>query len=91
MSGIVGNGPEGKLVMGASFLRAYYSVYTYDLASSNAWVSLAPAAVDTGVDLEGVEITTAAAEAGEPLTASTVFVTPTRCALSPCALDRTAR
>ena len=91
MSGIVGNGPEGKLVMGASFLRAYYSVYTYDLASSNAWVSLAPAAIDTGVDSEGVEITTAAAEAGEPLTASTVFVTPTRCALSSLTLDRTAR
>lgn len=61
--------------MGASFLRAYYSVYTYDLVSGNAWVSLAPSAIDTGLDSEG-EITNAAAAAGEPLSASSVFVTP---------------
>ena len=76
MSGIVGNGPEGKVVMGASFLRAYYSVYTYDLVSGNAWVSLAPSAIDTGMDSEGVEITNAAAAAGAPLSAGSVFVTP---------------
>ena len=76
MSGIVGNGPEGKVVMGASFLRAYYSVYTYDLVSGNAWVSLAPSAIDTGMDSEGVEITNAAAAAGQQLSASSVFVTP---------------
>ena len=78
MSGIVGNGPEGKVVMGASFLRAYYSVYTYDLVSGNAWVSLAPSAIDTGMDSEGVEITNAAAAAGQQLSASSVFVTPTK-------------
>ena len=83
MSGIVGNGPEGKVVMGASFLRAYYSVYTYDLVSGNAWVSLAPSAIDTGLDSEAVEITNAAAAAGAPLSAGSVFVTPRMCA--PCA------
>lgn len=62
--------------MGASFLRAYYSVYTYDLASGNAWVSLAPASLDLGVDSEGGEIRAAAAAAGAPLNASSVFVTP---------------
>lgn len=76
MSGIVGNGPEGKVVLGASFLRAYYSVYTYDMVSGNAWVSLAPSSIDTGVDSEGVEITTAAASAGAPLNATSIFVTP---------------
>lgn len=78
MSGIVGNGPNGKVVLGATFLRAYYSVYTYDLPTGNAWVSLAPAALDTGVDSEGDVIKTDAAQQGAPVNASSMYVTSTQ-------------
>ena len=78
MSGIVGNGPNGKIVLGATFLRAYYSVYTYDLPTGNAWVSLAPAALDTGADSEGDVIKTEAEQQGKPVNASSVFVTETQ-------------
>lgn len=78
MSGIVGNGPNGKIVLGATFLRAYYSVYTYDLPTGNAWVSLAPAALDTGADSEGDIIKTDAAQQGAPVNASSVYVTSTQ-------------
>lgn len=77
MSGIVGNGPNGKMVIGATFLRAYYSVYTYDLPTGNAWVSLAPAALDAGGDSEAAVIQQDAAEEGAPVNTSTVYVTAT--------------
>ncbi|KAK9918211.1 hypothetical protein WJX75_002282 [Coccomyxa subellipsoidea] len=77
MSGIVGNGPNGKMVIGATFLRAYYSVYTYDLPTGNAWVSLAPAALDAGGDSEAAVIQQDAAEQGVPVNASSVYVTAT--------------
>ncbi|BDA49337.1 Cathepsin E at N-terminal half [Coccomyxa sp. Obi] len=82
MSGIVGNGPNGKIVLGATFLRAYYSVYTYDLPTGNAWVSLAPAALDTGVDSEGAVINSDAEQQGTPVNSSSVYVTETQAELA---------
>ncbi len=78
MSGIVGNGPNGKMVIGATFLRAYYSVYTYDLPTGNAWVSLAPAALDAGGDSEGAVIKQDAKQQGAPVNATSVYVTASR-------------
>lgn len=45
MSGLVGGGPSGKLVLGDIFLRAFYSVYTYEPVSKAAWVGLASSAL----------------------------------------------
>lgn len=45
MSGLVGGGPKGKVVLGDIFLRAFYSVYTYEPVTKAAWVGLASSAL----------------------------------------------
>ncbi|KAK9826713.1 hypothetical protein WJX81_000524 [Elliptochloris bilobata] len=45
MSGLVGGGPAGKVVLGDIFLRAFYSVYTYEPVTKAAWVGLASSAL----------------------------------------------
>lgn len=37
--------PDDTIVLGANFLRAYYTAYTYNSTSKSSYVSLAPAAM----------------------------------------------
>ena len=48
ISAVVGGGLAQRIVLGDTFLRAYYSVYTYEPVSGAAWVALAPAALGDG-------------------------------------------
>ena len=48
ISAVVGGGLPQRLVLGDTFLRAFYSVYTYEPVSGAAWVALAPAALGDG-------------------------------------------
>jgi len=53
ISAVVGGGMPQRLVLGDTFLRAYYSVYTYEPVSGAAWVALAPAALGAGAARPG--------------------------------------
>jgi len=53
ISAVVGGGMPQRLVLGDTFLRAYYSVYTYEPVSGAAWVALAPAALSAGAARPG--------------------------------------
>lgn len=48
ISAVVGGGLPQRIVLGDTFLRAFYSVYTYEPVSGAAWVALAPAALGDG-------------------------------------------
>ena len=48
ISAVVGGGLPQRIVLGDTFLRAFYSVFTYEPVSGAAWVALAPAALGDG-------------------------------------------
>ncbi len=44
VSVLIGSGVSSNTILGAPFLRAFYSVYTYDTSSSTAQIGFAKAA-----------------------------------------------
>ena len=44
ISAIIPGGDSQSVILGDNFLRAWYSIYTYDISSKTAYVGLAEAA-----------------------------------------------